>query len=573
MPLLKRSSTIIALALLGIISLVIIAGFFYGFWSLDTNRVWLSILLAGLYLALLIYFLFYFRGSKTEAGLRESILVTEHRTVFIMFIGNILFVLLFTFLAIFFLSNRFGKKSDEEIVSTYLDQIRNNRSSLTGFFKEMPKGGDLHHHFTGSIFAETYWDALVERDGWINLITLEVDTPGVKKGEGWKTCSQLMAAKQLPYYKQKVIQQWSVKDYHSALSPSDKHFFDAFDKFRPMANLLLEPGLREIKDRALSEHVSYIETMLTSFDTAIVLPDESKWILMFRSFSPMTDVSALKDSFNVLFKEYKDKNIEKAATTFCAKIEEVHNSLKLDDSRFTIRYLTYGNRIAEPLPVFRRLLLAFESAQRSGLIVGVNFVSPEDNAVSMRDYTLHMRMFEFFRSKYPDVKVSLHAGELTPGLIKPELLKSHIQEAVRVAKADRIGHGVDIASEENYAETLKEMKTDSIAVEINLVSNEFILKVKDDAHPILLYYKNGIPIVLSTDDAGILRTDLTTQFILAASRYPTLSYRDIKAFVRNSIIYSFIEDEKLKTRILKEIDESFTEFEQRIRKRIEQEKK
>jgi hypothetical protein len=32
-------------------------------------------------------------------------------------------------------------------------KIRNNEAALTAF-SQMPKGGDLHHHFSGSVYAE-----------------------------------------------------------------------------------------------------------------------------------------------------------------------------------------------------------------------------------------------------------------------------------------------------------------------------------------------------------------------------------------------------------------------------------
>ena len=43
---------------------------------------------------------------------------------------------------------------------------------------------------------------------------------------------------------------------------------------------------------------------------------------------------------------------------------------------------------------------------------------------------------------------------------------------------------------------LAEMRTRQVAVEINLTSNEFILGVKGQAHPILLYRHAGVPFVM-----------------------------------------------------------------------------
>ena len=159
--------------------------------------------------------------------------------------------------------------------------------------------------------------------------------------------------------------------------------------------------------------------------------------------------------------------------------------------------------------------------------------------------------------------ISLHAGELAPGFVKPEDLKNHISEAVFIAHPNRIGHGVDIANETNNQATMAYMSKNKIAVEINLVSNEFILNVKGDAHPILLYKKHNVPIVISTDDAGILRTDLTTQFVLLAKRYPTLCYSYIKQFIRNSIQYSFI-DIAVKRSLMHKLNESFEVFEKKV---------
>jgi adenosine deaminase/adenosine deaminase CECR1 len=156
-----------------------------------------------------------------------------------------------------------------------------------------------------------------------------------------------------------------------------------------------------------------------------------------------------------------------------------------------------------------------------------------------------MEMFKNLKEKFPGVKTSMHAGELRLGLTPPEDLNFHITDAVTRAGANRIGHGVDIAFETDADATLNYMAKNNIAIEINLTSNEFILGVKDGEHPLPLYYDYKVPIVLSTDDPGILRSDLSEQYVLAAQRYSKLRYPDFKNFAYNSIRYSFLpEDEK-----------------------------
>jgi adenosine deaminase/adenosine deaminase CECR1 len=106
--------------------------------------------------------------------------------------------------------------------------------------------------------------------------------------------------------------------------------------------------------------------------------------------------------------------------------------------------------------LFKNLVVAFISADSSPLMAGVNIVSPED-ATSMKDYWLHMVMFNYCHTKFPDVKYSMHAGELTLGLVQPEDLTSHINDAVYTAGANRIGHGVDMAYESKSYELLRYM--------------------------------------------------------------------------------------------------------------------
>jgi adenosine deaminase len=121
-----------------------------------------------------------------------------------------------------------------------------------------------------------------------------------------------------------------------------------------------------------------------------------------------------------------------------------------------------------------------------------------------------------------------------------------------------------LAYEAQVYDLLKVMQTQQIAVEINLTSNEFILNVKDDRHPILLYRGAKVPMVISTDDAGILRTNLTEQYVLLANRYKTISYAEIKQYIYNSIKFSFIEDEQLKLKLLNGIQQQIAAFEQKL---------
>jgi adenosine deaminase/adenosine deaminase CECR1 len=156
----------------------------------------------------------------------------------------------------------------------------------------------------------------------------------------------------------------------------------------------------------------------------------------------------------------------------------------------------------------------------------------------------------------------MHAGELVLGMVPPEGLRSHIREAVMVAGAERIGHGVDIAHEEGALELLALMKQRPVAVEVNLTSNAFILGIKDEAHPLKLYARHGVPFVLSTDDPGVSRNNLSAEYLLYATRYKP-DYAALKQLSYDSVRYSFLPA-ALKQEELTRLDRRFAAFEARI---------
>ncbi len=86
------------------------------------------------------------------------------------------------------------------------------------------------------------------------------------------------------------------------------------------------------------------------------------------------------------------------------------------------------------------------------------------------------------------------------------------------------------------------MAQNKIAVEVPLTSNEVILKIAGKDHPLTYYLSHNVPVVLATDDVGILRTDITAEFVKVAQRYKQLGYRHFKQFAVNSIKFSFMAD-------------------------------
>lgn len=426
-----------------------------------------------------------------------------------------------------------------------------NIAQLNLFFTRMPKGGDLHHHYSGSIYAETYLDWAESGDYRIDKNSLRI----VKAAEirDNSCCLSVRQLRSDPELYIKLLTFWSDKDYknhyHQQLPP-DANFFKTFGYFGPVSKNFQE-GLKILKEQAVKENVGYIETMLSSTDYSY--PD--------RSFDEDARKAASPEELNRIFDKFSakiiaDDGLMKKINAFSETIKTAHNGI--DDERFMMRYQTYASRNGAPSAVFSALYSAFLSCKKMNLLVGVNLLGPENGLTALSDYNLHMQMFSYLRKKFPEINVALHAGELTLGMVPPKDLTYHISQAIEVVGAQRIGHGIDLPYEENAIELLQKIKKNS-AIEINLTSNEFILGVKGYEHPYLIYAAYDAPLVICTDDSGVSRNNLSNEYVLLAVRYKP-NYKDIKKYVYNSIKYSFLPESNKKI-LTKALDSRFEKFE------------
>lgn len=454
------------------------------------------------------------------------------------------------------------KNTDYENTSKFYNSLISGQSAqmsqLNLFFTNMPKGGDLHHHYTGTIYAETYLEWVQKKNWRIDKCSLKIVKEYTEDNANLITVGDLIKDSSLF---RKVLTLWSDKDYNNhfhSQPPPDQNFFNTFGYFGTVSNEYMSEGLGILKQRALNENVQYIETMLSSVGTSSKsYPSRVKMIDKLRKANSQKEVDII---FKEIAKHYKnDKAFKSKISEFIDNVKTVHKGI--DDEKFTMRFQTYASRVADPLEVYTDLLSAFIASDKSKLVVGVNIVAPENNNNALKDYTLHMMMFNYLSREYPDVNRALHAGELTLGMVRPKNLVFHIDEAINIAHANRIGHGIDVVYEKNSIALLDSLKKNSV-IEINLTSNEFILGVKNNEHPYTIYSKYGVPMVISTDDSGVSRNNLTNEYVLLSSRYqPT--YSEIKMYVYNSINYSFLCDkEKQKTKKL--LDEKFNNFESKM---------
>ena len=433
-------------------------------------------------------------------------------------------------------------------------------AELTMFLTMMPKGGDLHHHYSGAIYAEQYLDWVDKQGYCVNKINYQIVTDkadvaaALAKPLADRVCLSGQDVMNNNTVLANLLQRWSDKDFynHGALqSPPDRQFFDTFGYFNAVASTNAADGLQRLKQRAIQENLGYIETI---YEIAPMAQDSA--------FDQKAAAGAITDADLAAYVAKLDANtdFQGAIKSYLQNVDSA--GAGIDDANFTLRYQPFALRFLSPSLVFSQMVSSFKLALSNPKIVGVNIVGQESVNVSMHDYALHMRMYQYLKSKHPGVKLALHAGELALGVVPPEGLTFHIKDAIDVAGASRIGHGIDIAHETDALAIMKKMHDKQIAVEVNLTSNQFILGVRGEAHPVTLYRKYGVPFVLSTDDAGVSRNNLSGEYVLYAARYKP-DYAEIKKLSYDSIRYSFLADAD-KQRLLKALDGKFTKFEAAI---------
>ena len=446
--------------------------------------------------------------------------------------------------------------STEAKINAWIEVHRRDENLLHSWVKRMPKGGDLHHHFDGSLLTENLMNSAVEQGLWISTEDFTVSKTA-KKGKDWEYLPDLVQDEIWENFQKDWLQAWSVEDFDAKETATDEHFFGIFPKFFDAIPGYTEAGLLETKARCLSENICYLETHFENF------PHRSENDFLEELAKPWISAAVwdvnLNKEFEAAFKKLHTKSNQKFAEATCRRMEEVHQRLRLDDETFTLRYLMYVLRLLPSHLVFEQMYFAFLACEKSELVVGINLVGAENHPITQSEKTLHFKMISFFRKKFRTASVALHAGELTKEKTENFMYPHTISQSVQ-AGAKRIGHGVAIFWEWDEEDTLNRMREKEIPLELNFGSNEFILGIKPEEHPWRRYQKAGVPLVFGSDDLGILRSDRNREVTRFFSRYGG-NYSEFKAMALNGILYSFLKDQDHKNRMMNRLKEDFDTFE------------
>ncbi|HEY3507988.1 MAG TPA: adenosine deaminase [Kribbella sp.] len=135
-----------------------------------------------------------------------------------------------------------------------------------------------------------------------------------------------------------------------------------------------------------------------------------------------------------------------------------------------------------------------------------------------------------------------HAGETTG----PQT----IWDALRVLKAERIGHGTSTMQDPALVDYLGEHR---IPLEVSPTSNIATRAVESyDVHPLRAMVDAGLVVTINSDDPPMFGTDLTNEYAVAA-RLLDLDEAGVGELAKTAVRESFAED-SVKTALVSEID-------------------
>ncbi len=142
----------------------------------------------------------------------------------------------------------------EQHASDAFDTALADPTALAAFLKAVPKGGDLHNHLSGAVYAETYLDWGRADGDCINSTS--------KAAVAHSACSTTnVAMPSSGALFDAIIAAWSMEGFVAGTMNGHDHFFATFGKYGLVAGGHRDQTIADVATRAADENEVYVETM------------------------------------------------------------------------------------------------------------------------------------------------------------------------------------------------------------------------------------------------------------------------------------------------------------------------
>jgi hypothetical protein len=288
-------------------------------------------------------------------------------------------------------------------------ELRNSPPELYAFLLRMPKGGDLHNHLGGDVYAESLVEAAAE-----DSLCVDERAMSLVRQCGADAVKATRARADNRLFNS-LVDSLSMRDFVAGRESNHDHFFNTFDKFSAISHQHDGEFVAEVVRRAAEQNESYLELMALAGGGAV---------------SALGKTIGFDGNFERTAAKLRSGGLSELAATLRSHVDQMEEQrrkrLQCNENpdsppcTVIVRYIYQVLREFPTEQVFAQVLAGFMLASADPRVVAVNLVQPEDGQTSMRDYHLHMQMVDFAKHFYPNVHVALHAGELASGLVPPD---------------------------------------------------------------------------------------------------------------------------------------------------------
>jgi adenosine deaminase CECR1 len=411
---------------------------------------------------------------------------------------------------------------------------------LYQFLYNMPKGGDLHNHSSGSNFP-TWWYELAsnsEKNGGYTYYTRTQITlcHGYGTNEFGRS-PQTLLFQNISHHSFKQLNECEKANYTELSQLTN------LEKTAWQQSIWLDKPY-EGRDEFFQTHWQRLNELT---DNPFIAAE-----MLVRNMKAFGDEGLiyLESQFNVDNK--KGPNGELYSREQALNI--LKERLQQPDAKATGVVVRLQYSLLRFLPNAEQVLMSMYEFvdQHRDLYVAINMVGREDND---KGHPLRfLSTLRELRKKYPAIKLSIHAGEVD----EPNF---HIRDTLLLG-ADRIGHGVNLLGD---PQTTLQMRHGPYMIEVNLISNLLLNYIdKFEQHDFPEFLRTGIPVALSTDDRGMWHSNLTDEFFVAVKSY-NLSWQEVVSLSENSLLYGFT-DKTTKQKLLQRFNKNIKKFEKSFNK-------
>ncbi|MBN8553634.1 MAG: adenosine deaminase [Caulobacterales bacterium] len=416
-----------------------------------------------------------------------------------------------------------------------------SRAEIRAVIRAMPKGGDLHIHLSGAPYAESYLQWAAEDGLCVDTVRWALTDPCVPDGD--RVLASTLTAEQ------RSLMMDSLSTRRPGFADRNGHdqFFTAFDRFGATRDARRGDMLADLMATLAAQNTFYVEVMwMPQSRPARELGRAAGWSddpaemeLAVAAGLPALVSAARAETDAVMARAEEVLHCPPPAAWIQSRETSISGGRTGCD--VTVRFLVQTNRLLLPEETYGQLALGAALVAADPRWVGLQLVAPEDHPNALRNYDLHMQMIASLVSL--EVPAALHAGELTLDYATPNEIGDHVHAAV-AAGARRIGHGVAIPYESGALDLVQTLAADRIAVEVNLTSNADILGVEGADHPVIWLREADVPVIYTTDDPGLSRSDLSSEYARAVFETGA-TYQDLVTSARNALAFSFLPGEGL----------------------------